>query len=485
MASYNHRIDTQELDTQLMVPVEGTSGLQVVVGVAPVNLAENPKAVVNTPVIAYSMTEAQKLLGYSSDFETYTLCQSMAVNFNIFGVAPVVFINVLDPDKHKKTLSITDAINVEGKKAVIPEVGIMLETLTVSDQAGTELARETDYIAEFNSSGEVEITLLTSEKTASVTGLKATADQLDPTKITKAEIIGGYDAVTGKETGLEVIRQVYPKLGMVPGIILAPEWSKEPEVAAVLCAKTEHINGTFFCEAAIDMDTASTKLYTDLKTAKETMAVSSAHAILLWPKLKLGDKVYAYSAVWAAMTAYTDIQNDDIPCKSPSNELLGVSASVLADGSEIVLDTSMAELVNSFGIVTAINDNGWRSWGNNTAAYPGTKDPKDRWINCRRMMSWYRNHFVLTYKSRVDDNTNYRLIEAVVDSENQYLNGLTPDKIAGGSISFNEDENPIEAILNGEILFYTKIAFWTPAEYILNRIEFDPSIIQNALTGGE
>ena len=41
MASYNHRIDTQELATQLVVPVEGTSGLQVVVGVAPVNLAVN------------------------------------------------------------------------------------------------------------------------------------------------------------------------------------------------------------------------------------------------------------------------------------------------------------------------------------------------------------------------------------------------------------------------------------------------------------
>ena len=478
--AYNHRIDTEELDTQLVVPVQGTSGLQVVIGTAPVNLAEEPEAVVNTPVIVNNMPEAQKILGYSDDFTAYTLCQSMDANFNIFGIAPVIFINVLDPKKHKKALKIEgDKITVTDKKATITETGILMNTLKVMDQAGSSLTKGTDYLAEFNQEGGVDITLFTTEKTEAVTGLKAEADQLDPTMINKESIIGGYDAATG-----QVIRQVYPKLGLVPGILLAPEWSKIPEVAAVMCAKAERINGTFFCEAAIDMDSGTTKLYTALKEAKEAMGVSSPHGILLWPKVKLGKKRYSYSAVWAAMTARTDVENDDMPCKSPSNELLNVSSTVLEDGTEIVIDTSMAELINSFGIVTAINDNGWKSWGNNTAAYPGTTDPRDRWINCRRMMSWHRNHFILTYKNKVDDNTNYRLIESVVDSENQYLNGLAPDKIAGGSISFNENENPIQSILDGNIVFHTKIAFWTPAEFINNQIEFDPTIIQNAL-GGE
>lgn len=483
--AYNHRIDTEELDTQLVVPVQGTSGLQVAIGTAPVNLAEEPEAVVNTPVIVNNMSEAQKILGYSDDFTAYTLCQSMDANFNIFGIAPVIFINVLDPKKHKKALKIEgDKITVTDKKATITETGILMNTLKVMDQAGSPLTKGTDYLAEFNQEGGVDITLFTTEKTEAVTGLKVEADQLDPTMINKESIIGGYDAATGQETGLEVIRQVYPKLGLVPGILLAPEWSKIPEVAAVMCAKAERINGTFFCEAAIDMDSGTTKLYTALKEAKEAMGVSSPHGILLWPKVKLGKKRYSYSAVWAAMTARTDVENDDMPCKSPSNELLNVSSTVLEDGTEIVIDTSMAELINSFGIVTAINDNGWKSWGNNTAAYPGTTDPRDRWINCRRMMSWHRNHFILTYKNKVDDNTNYRLIESVVDSENQYLNGLAPDKIAGGSVSFNENENPIQSILDGNIVFHTKIAFWTPAEFINNQIEFDPTIIQNAL-GGE
>ncbi|MEG0379153.1 MAG: phage tail sheath family protein, partial [Eubacterium sp.] len=183
-------------------------------------------------------------------------------------------------------------------------------------------------------------------------------------------------------------------------------------------------------------------------------------------------------------TAYTDVQNNDIPLKSPSNEPLHMGAAVLEDGTDVILDTTMAEMVNSFGIVTAINDGGWKSWGNNTAAYPMIVDPKDRWICCRRMMSWYRNRFILTYKEKVDDPTNYRLIESIVGSENLFLNSLTQtEKIAGGSIGFNEEDNPIEQIMGGKIVFRTRIAFFTPAEYILNEIEFDPTILKSALGG--
>lgn len=481
--SYNHRISTKEIATQLATPVQGSSGLQVVIGVAPINMSESPEAVVNTPVIAYTYAEAIQKLGYSEDFEKYTLCQSMYASFQIFAVAPVVFINVLDPSKHKKAYTKNDMALIS-KAATITDTGIMLKTLKVKDQADNVLTLDVDYLAEFNSSGGINITLLTTDKTGSVTGLKVTADQLDPSLVTENDVIGGYDTATGKESGLELVRQVYPKFGLTPGIIIAPGWSHKPMVAAVMCAKTKDISGVFTCETAIDMDTSATKVYTGLKAAKTEMAVTSEHAILLWPKLRLSTRVFAYSAVWAAMTAYTDVAHGDMPYKSPSNELLNMSAAVLDDETEVVLDSAMAEVVNSNGIVTAINDGGWKSWGNNTAAYPGVRDPKDRWIACRRMMSWYRNHFILTYKNKVDDPTNFRLIEALVDAENLYLNSLTSTgSIAGGMISYNENENPIESILNGSIVFKTKIAFWTPAEYILNNIEFDPTIIQTALGG--
>ena len=250
-------------------------------------------------------------------------------------------------------------------------------------------------------------------------------------------------------------------------------------------AKTTELNGLFTCEAVIDMGAAAGSKYTDLSAAKATLGVIDEHCILLWPMLKVGDYKMAYSAIWAAMTSRCDTDHGDVPYKSPSNELLGVSAAILADGTEVLLDINQAELVNSYGIVTAINNQGWKSWGNNTSIYPSSTDPKDRWIACRRMMSWYRNHFILTYHDKVDDPASYRLTEAFVDSENMYLNSLTASgAIAGGVIEFNEEENPITEILDGNIVFYTRIAFWTPAKYILNKIEFDPTILSAAL-GGE
>ena len=38
-------------------------------------------------------------MGYSDDFRKYTLCQSIDASFRVFNIAPIVCINVLDPNK--------------------------------------------------------------------------------------------------------------------------------------------------------------------------------------------------------------------------------------------------------------------------------------------------------------------------------------------------------------------------------------------------
>lgn len=481
--AYKHRIETQELDTRLATPALGTAGVQVVVGTAPINRAADPYSVTDVPIQANTFAEAQSLLGYSDDYGSYTLCQSMDASFKVFMVAPIILINVLDPAKH--VAEFTESVPVASKMARSTKTGILLDTTKLTTDGGKELALDTDYIAEFNPDGTLAITLLTTSDTDGAASLTIAGKALDPSLVTASDIIGGYNVGTGAETGLEVIRQVYPKLGIVPRLIIAPGWSHIPEVAAVMASKTTDINGVFTSETVIDMDTEKTGVYTGLGDAKSELAITSGHAILLWPMVRIGSKTYYYSAIWAAMTAYTDASNNDVPVKSPSNKLLNVSAAVLKDGTEVVLDTTMAEIVNSHGIATIINISGMRAYGNNTSAYPGTTDPKDRWISCRRMMSWYRNRFIQAYNEKVDDPSNLRLVEAVVDAENLYLNSLTSTgDIAGGEISYSEADNTIESIMNGLITFRTRIAFWTPAEYIQNKIEFDPALVRAAL-GGE
>ena len=104
---YQHRVRVQERATGIVAPITGTAGLQVVVGTAPINMADDPYKVTNTPVIAYNWAEAVSKLGYSEEKDEdghylYTLCAAMYASFKLVNVAPVIFVNVRDPKKNKK-----------------------------------------------------------------------------------------------------------------------------------------------------------------------------------------------------------------------------------------------------------------------------------------------------------------------------------------------------------------------------------------------
>lgn len=481
----NHGIFVNENPTSLAAPVTGTSGLQVVIGTAPVNMAEDPKAVVNVPVLANNYAEAVQQLGYSDDFTAYTLCQSMYVSWKVFNVSPVIFINVLDPAKHKKAMEETE-VQVSEMQATVRETGILLEGLTVKNSSGgTTLEAGKDFITGFDTNGFLEITLLEAGKAASATTLKVSGNVLDPAKVTKADIIGGYDVSSGKETGIEVIRKVYPRLNLIPGILLAPGWSQDPGVGAALQAKTSGLNGIFKCTALLDLDTEKAKKYTDIKQVKEESGFSDKNGIVLWPMDLISGKVIYKSATAGALLAYTDAENDDVPSLSPSNKTMKVTGQALKDGTEVDLDQQQAATVNSYGVVTAINMNGWRMWGNYTAAFPGSSDVKDIWIMVRRMFNWHANTFIQTYMDKVDDPANYRLIETIVDSENIRCASMAPDKWAGGVIEFNLEDNPLTNIIAGKIKFRQRIAPYVPAQEITDELEYDVDMLQSAIGGGE
>ena len=480
MPDYRHRIETTETPDSYIAPQVSSAGVLVAVGTAPVNQAADPAAAVNVPVLAYSFAEAKAQLGYSDDFANYTLCQIMDNSFRKAGVGPVIFINVLDPAEHVTSLS--ENASVTNRLATIEETGILLEGLTVTDGTDT-MVKDTDYTLSFSDEGYLKITILRASAPASVT---VTGSKLDPAAVTKEQIIGGYDVSTGAETGIEAIQKVFPKFNIVPGILAVPKWSADPEVAAVMAAKIHSINGVFNIFSVIDIDTDTYKVYSGLNDARTAMGVTDPDVLPLWPKIQKGDSVYDYSAVWPAVAAACDAAHGDIPYKNPSNEALGASAAVLDDGTEILLDFTKAELVNSFGIATAINFQGWKTWGDETAAYPGSTSASQRYIASRRMLAWLRNHFVLTYCSKVDEPMNPRLIESVLNSENEFLNGLAAIGAvpSGTHISYDEEANTLGNMINGEVVFVVEWASWPPAKHIVAEYRFIPELISAALTGG-
>ncbi len=485
--AFQHGVRVSEQATSLLAPILGTAGLQVVFGTAPVNLAEDPYSVTNIPVIAYSWSEAVKKLGYSADYAKYTLCQSMYASFQLVGVAPVVFVNVLDPKKHKKKNE-PQTVPVEDLEATVPLTGILLNTVSVavpgSDGAAeTPLGINTDYLIGFDDDGYLTVTLTASGAGAAATEILVTSTSIDPDAVDANDVIGV--SAVGGEKGFEVLRPVYPKLGMTPGLILAPGWSHIPDVGIVMAAKTEEINGYFRCEGFIDIDSTADgcTAYDKVKMQKEAQGCTNKHIMALWPCIAVGSSWFWYSAVMGALTAYVDANNDDVPNLSPSNELIGVTGTVLADGeTEVVLDQLQGNAVNSFGVTTAINVNGWRTWGNRSAEYPATSDPKDMWFCCRRFFSWWGNSFILTYFQKVDDPANPRLIETIVDSENIRGAAYVSDgKCARAEITFSMDENPVTDLINGKLTFHQYLTPYPPAEDIHNILEFDPYALEDAL----
>lgn len=97
------------------------------------------------------------------------------------------------------------------------------------------------------------------------------------------------------------------------------------------------------------------------------------------------------------------------------------------------------------------------------------------------------NSLITIYSEKVDSPANYRLIESIVDSENIRLNSyISAGKLAGGRIVYNEDENSVENVLTGKVIFHIYMAAFTPAEDIVFILKFDPELLRDSLsaTGG-
>ena len=487
--AYQHGVYTHEQATSMSAATNSTAGLQVVFGTAPIYQLADLTGV-TSPKLCSSYAEAVAALGYDTNFEAFTLNQSIKASFELFGVAPIVLVNVLDPNKaqHVTNVSKPTEQTVTGGSFVIsaeqePVPYVLRATLTVSAQtSGDPLVAGTDYTVEYDEDGLATVTLTS-----------ATAKALAKVYVTyKAiKLTAGKTAVTAAEIATAIsdkLREVYPRFGMTPGLLLAPGYSKDPNVAAVMQGACENINGVYSCECILDVDcgTSGAQTYDAVKQVKESKGLTSPHAYAYWPMAQVGNYRLSLSAIMGALTAATDAANGDVPSLSPSNKSLpGVTGLCLEDGTEVILDQAQANVVNSAGIGTVLNLNGFKAWGNNTCAYPSTTDPKDRWIAVRRFFTWRSNSLIQTYFERVDSPANYRMIEAIVDAENVNGNAyVAAGACAAYQCEFRSDENPTTQILDGTIKFHLTLAPYNPAECIEFTLEFDPTAIASALTGG-
>jgi uncharacterized protein len=489
VSTYKHGVTWRDVPTSIVAPITADSGIPVAIGAAPIHMAESP-APLNVPRLYKTYEEAVAEMGFSYDFKSYPLCEVIYVYFALNNTGPIILVNVFDPALNRKTPVVASAQTLANGQVEITATGvpvkdIILSTVVVKDSAGVvTYVKDTDYIVGYSNTQTVLITRLPEGAIASPTAaLKVDYTQADPSVIDKVEVIGGVDATSGKSTGLECVEDVFPIHSIVPGIILCPYFSQDPEVAAVMVAKCDNINGCFRCVAYADIDSAVIIKSQDVNAWKNTNNYVSARLAACWPRVGIDEKQFWLSTELGALTEFVDNKNANIPYESPSNKNLKMNKTIvgpLATPSDYFFSKAYADTLNGQGIVTAINFiGGWKAWGNNMSIYPSESDPKDRWIPVRRMTDWIGNTIVLTIFQFVDRPGNRRLIDSIIDTLNIWLNSLTAaGNLLGGRVEFRHDENPDTELIAGHFKFHVYQAAPIPAEWIEFLIEFDVSYLQ-------
>ena len=488
--AYNHGVKISEVPTSILPPVQVSAGIPFIVGTAPVGMTDTSN--VNKPILCYSYDDAVAAFGYVppkhdavsglKKFE-YSISEFIHSQFALFGVAPVIIVNVLDPSVHKKSVS-TMSVTLDTKtgSAVVEETGILLNSVSLTG-TGASYVNGKDYVLTFNDDGHL---VITSNKDSDddflcETGVTLTlsANKTDPTAVTADDIVGGVSA-DGSMKGLELINECFPRFRLVPGVVLAPGYSGDASVAAVMAAKCASINEHFSALCLVDVPTDAAPNYSDVASWKNTNNVVDPLQVACWPMVALNGVAYHMSTQLAGLMGQVDGENEDVPYVSPSNKNFQMTAAVLANGDEVWVSPDKGAYLNSQGVVTALNMiGGWKAWGNRTACYPGVTDPKDSFIAIRRMFGWIGNTLVQTFWQRVDFPLNKRQIDTVIDSANVWLNGLAARQfILGGRVEFLETENPTTDLMDGISRFHVYVTPPSPNREIDFILEYDPTYIE-------
>ena len=466
----NHGVFVKEQDTSVSTPVTAAVSVPFVIGCAPVQAASAP-ATVGVPVLCTSWDEFVEKFGYSDDWKLYNLCEFAYSHFKLYGCQPAIFCNLMDVDKMRVT-GMSAKVAVVNHRATLALEAI-LDTVVVKVEGGeSALVLDTDYSVYIDDS-KIVIELIKTSAHYGATALEVTYDEALPMEVT-AELVASQ---------MDAVELCMSTAAIVPDLIVAPGYSKDNTVAAIMATKAAAVNGLFSAKALIDIDAAKCTRYTDAISYKTENNLVNEEQILCWPMHKLGDKQFHMSTQLAGLMASVDAEHEN-PYESPSNKNFQMDSLCLADGTPVMQTKAQADMLNANGIVTALNflASGWVCWGNYTACYPAITDVKDYFIPVSRMFGWIGNTMIQTFWSKLDQPMNRRLLDNIVDSCNIWLNGLTGSGyLLGGRAEVLNSENPVTDLMAGIIRIHLYITPPSPAQEIDFVLEYDVNYVQSAL----
>lgn len=350
-----------------------SQSVMVYVGTAPVHTVRGGAENVNKPILCQNISEARAKLGYSDAWEDYTLCEAMHAHLVNKGVGPLVFINVLDPAKHKAAeAGEAKQKPVNGCVTIAAADKIILDSVKVT---GKE--EGTDYTATYDRS---KATLLLTETGAGTLGeeeLTITYNTVDPSAVTEEDVIGTDDG-EGLCTGLHAIRNVYNLTGMIPAYLFAPGFSTMATVHKAMIAASKKIGGhwdawVYADLPLVDAEGQALSLSTAPAWKKANGYTHDAESVYFPMAAGTDGRVYHISVLAAANLHELNNEQGGIPYNTPSNKPCNIIKNLYMgeDNKARVYDEKIInEKLNRYGINSAVYSGGqWVIWGGFAGSY--------------------------------------------------------------------------------------------------------------------
>ena len=430
----------------------------VYVDTAPVNLIRGFAEYVNAPVKLETFGAAKRYMGYSDNWAAFGLCEAIHTHLdNADGnVGPIVAINVLDPAKHKKETETVATLTFANGQAVLKSDTIILDTLVLLEkEEGTDYSVDYDY-----TKGQVIISSIGEPITGTV---DAVFFEIDPAAIVAEDIIGGVTA-GGEYTGLGVVDLVYQELGLIPNLILSPNWSHIPAVYEALVKAGRKINGHWDAFVYADLPLVDGDAKVDTIEAaikwKEKNGYTNERSKVFWPQNQdTAGRTYHAAVLGAWRSMQVDADNYGMPMETPSNKPVPVCKHYFGEGSKNRgFDQQRANELNAEGITTTVYWGGqWVLWGPHTAAYKFGQVTDNRVIfdNSLRMMMFVTNDFQQEWAFDIDSPMTRSRADTIKNREQEKADARAALGAFIGTpvVRFDQAENPTAELVEGNFVW--------------------------------
>ena len=492
--------------------VTSTGTIAVYVGTAPVNLVKGyaDKGIVNTPVKLSNYLHAQKTVGYSTDWDKFTICEAIGAHFDnkLGNVGPIYVINVLDPAIHRKESTTSKILNFVNGKAEFISDTVILDTIAIANKTQDE-----DFTVDYNFttkkvlitsteetplSGNVTVTfyevdtsLINEDKlglipnllsalkynenkkvyNAMVTAIQKVSDQWDAFGVADIPLTGEAETTTDiyKYTG-DVTGEFYTAAVIAANAKAYSDRLLSTEIGTITAVDTANHTvtiGTGNPETLTDGGTVKKTVIYTVDTIEEAIAWKTNNAYdsertkVFWPQVYDAgtERIFHCSTLGIVEFMKADNEHKNVPCETCSNKEIPATSQYFGPNSTNQgFGRAGANNLNEVGISTAYSDGGkLKLWGGHTAKFQYGADDDVRCVFDTYMRTLM--HLENTFQKRHGKEIDKPFTPAKRDSILNYEQNALDDLVAIGAlvgepqIYFLESENSTEDMIQGDFKF--------------------------------